>query len=409
MTQPDYDFVIIGARCAGASTARLLALSGARVLVVDRSRLGADTLSTSYLMRGAVVQLQRWGILPALIAAGTPPVRTTHFHYASRSVSVDIRPEPGFDALYAPRRTVLDPLLVRAALAAGAEVRFGAKLTGLLHSDEGRVCGIQIDGRERVTAGCVVGADGSRSQVADWVGAAKYRAGNWAWTGFYGYFADLPVDDYNWYYAHGLSAGIAPTNDGLRTVFVSGPAAQFPDLGGDRERTMLRMAQRVSPQLAAALQAARRVGGLRGMPGVPGFYRESFGPGWALVGDAGYYRDPNTAHGISDALRDSELLARALLEGGDAALERYQATRDVASERLFWATDTIASSQWDEAEIPRLLLDVSKGMQDGVRVIAGFASVANQPAGTKRSASQTRSSGIPDSRLDIRTDSRSGL
>jgi flavin-dependent dehydrogenase len=408
MTNTDFDFVIVGARCAGASTARLLALAGARVLVVDRSRLGADTLSTSYLMRGAVMQLQRWGILPGLIAAGTPPVRTTHFHYASRSVAVDIRPAPGFDALYAPRRTVLDPLLVQAAQAAGAEVRFGAKATGLLRSDDGRVSGIELDGGEYVTAGTVIGADGVHSQVADWVDSPRYRVGNSSWTGIYGYFARFSVDSYHWYYVDGLSAGVAPTNDGLSTIFVSGPTERLPQLRTDRERSMLQIAAHISPQLGAALASARRVGGLRVIPAERGFYRQPFGPGWALVGDAGYFRDPNTAHGISDALRDSELLARALLEGGDDALERYHATRDAASVRLFHASDELAGSQWDEAQVERLLRDVSEGIRDGVRVVAGFATEATQPA-SMTSATQARSSGIPDSRLDIRTDSRSGL
>jgi flavin-dependent dehydrogenase len=364
MTTNNYDFVIVGARCAGAATARLLALGGARVLVVDRSRLGADTLSTSYLMRGAVLQLQRWGVLPALIAAGTPPVRMTHFHYASRSVSVEMR-EP----LYAPRRTLLDPLLVEAAQLAGAEVRFASRAVRLLWDDRGRACGIELAGGERVTAGRVIGADGLHSQVAEWTDAACYRVGAHSSATIYGYFSRLSVDSYHWYYAHGLSAGVAPTNDGLSTVFVGASSEALPELRADREAGLLRIASRVSPALGTALASARRVGGLRVFAGLRGYTRQPFGPGWALVGDAGYFRDPTTAHGISDALRDSELLADALLAGGDGALEQYRATRDAASDRLFFASDALASGLWDEAQVELLLRDASEGMRDGVRVL----------------------------------------
>src|SRR4051812_44103940 len=103
-----YDVLVVGARCAGAATAMLMARKGLRVLVIDRSGYGADTISTHALMRGGVLQLHRWGVLPRLLEAGTPPVRTTTFHYGDESVSVAMKPSHGVDALYAPRRTLLD-------------------------------------------------------------------------------------------------------------------------------------------------------------------------------------------------------------------------------------------------------------------------------------------------------------
>src|SRR3954447_8102767 len=105
-----WDVVVVGARVAGAATAMLLARAGLRVLCVDRSRYGSDTLSTHALMRGGVIQLDRWGLLPALEAAGTPAVRRTVFHYGDESYGVSIRPSGGVDALFAPRRTVIDTL-----------------------------------------------------------------------------------------------------------------------------------------------------------------------------------------------------------------------------------------------------------------------------------------------------------
>src|SRR4051794_31863251 len=143
---PDYDVVVVGARVAGAATALLLARRGARVLVVDRARRGSDTMSTHALMRPAVVQLHRWGLLDDLMAAGTPPVTRTTFHYGEEQVPITLRPVAGTSALAAPRRTVLDPLLLDVAEAAGADVLTGVRVTDLQHDHgTGRVNGVELD------------------------------------------------------------------------------------------------------------------------------------------------------------------------------------------------------------------------------------------------------------------------
>jgi flavin-dependent dehydrogenase len=139
-----YDAVIIGARCAGAATGLLLARSGAKVLVVDGQAYGSDTMSTHALMRGAVLQLERWGLTSNVVAAGTPAIRSTTFHYSDESIRVDIKPDHGVDRLFAPRRTVLDPLLVDAARKAGAEVRHGISLSELQFASGGRVIGATL-------------------------------------------------------------------------------------------------------------------------------------------------------------------------------------------------------------------------------------------------------------------------
>src|SRR6188472_3618251 len=171
-----YDVVVVGARAAGASTAMLLAQAGLRVLVVDRSRYGADTLSTHALMRGGVMQLNRWGLLDRVVEAGTPAVRQVRFRLANDDLTIKIKPAHGVDALYAPRRTVLDPMLVDAAIAAGAEVRYGISVLDVRRDSKGRVTG--IDARDATghavafDAALVIGADGTRSTIADRVGAA---------------------------------------------------------------------------------------------------------------------------------------------------------------------------------------------------------------------------------------------
>jgi 2-polyprenyl-6-methoxyphenol hydroxylase-like FAD-dependent oxidoreductase len=179
-----WDVIVVGARVAGAATALLLARAGLRVLCVDRSRSGGDTLSTHVLMRGGVLQLQRWGVLDAVAEAGTPPVRRTVFHYGAESTAVSIRPSTGVDALYAPRRTVIDALLMDAAKRAGATIEFGAAVTGLHRDGNERVAGVVIDDRRRgrraqrvERAPLVVGADGRNSVVAGNTGAPTVFVG----------------------------------------------------------------------------------------------------------------------------------------------------------------------------------------------------------------------------------------
>ena len=197
------DVVVVGARCAGAATAMLLARAGRSVLLVDRGDYGSDILSTHALMRGGVLQLARWNLLGRIIEAGTPPVKTTTFHLGDEKVHVPIKPKFGVDALYAPRRTVLDRVLVDAAEQSGALVRFGTRLTGLSRGSDGGVDGVVLQDRAgrsvQVTAKHVVGADGMRSTVAGLVGAPVYRSGRHATAVLYGYWPDLPVDGYNWH------------------------------------------------------------------------------------------------------------------------------------------------------------------------------------------------------------------
>src|SRR6516225_6640326 len=234
---PHYDVIIAGARCAGAATALLLARQGARVLVLDKSRYGTDTLSTHALMRGAVVQLHRWGLLPAVAGAGTPPVRSTTFHLADAVTTILVKPKHGVEALYAPRRRVLDAILADAARSAGADVRFGTSLTGLRRDRAGRVTG--ITGRAggthlEASADLVVGADGRRSTVARWVGAEAAHGAPASSVLIYRYVLHDATDGFHWYFLDGAAAGVIPTNDGQACVFAATSAERLrgePDLG----------------------------------------------------------------------------------------------------------------------------------------------------------------------------------
>ncbi|MDH4348843.1 MAG: FAD-dependent monooxygenase, partial [Gemmatimonadota bacterium] len=329
--RPRYDVVIAGARVAGAATAMLLARRGLRVLVVDPMRRGSDTLSTHALMRGGVMQLARWGLLDAIREAGTPTIRTTSFHYDDETITVPIKERDGVDGLYAPRRTVIDPILLDAAEAAGAEVVLGHAVVDLHRDGDGRVRRATIagiSGRDvEVETDLVIGADGIRSRIAQMVGAEEQHVATYRTASIYSYRRDLGMEGFHWFYSVGASVGAIPTNDGDTCVFASLPPAEF-ELGraGGLEALYREVLEQVSPELARRVAATDISGKLRGFAGVRGFLRRAAGPGWALVGDAGYFKDPLTAHGITDALRDSELLARAVLEGGDGALAGYQAT-----------------------------------------------------------------------------------
>jgi 2-polyprenyl-6-methoxyphenol hydroxylase-like FAD-dependent oxidoreductase len=360
----------------------LLARAGLRVVVLDRGRYGADTLSTHALMRGAVMQLRRWDLLDRIVAVGTPPIRRTTFRYANEEIVIPIKEAHGVDALYAPRRTVLDPVLVDAATAAGAEVRYGVTVTGIRRDHHGRVIGIVgRDGtghRVDIDARFIVGADGLRSAVARHVGAPVEHEGTAASAVVYGYWSGLDATGYEWMFRPSASAGVIPTNNGLACVFA---AADPTRVGRGGFRVLESLLEDASPETAARVRAATRSVGVRTFVGHPGFMRRAWGPGWALVGDAGYWKDPLTAHGLTDALRDAELLSRALVAAAsgesseDDALAGYQSVRDRLALPLFRITDTIAAQRWTDAEIGALLLDLSAAMANEVEALGALDAI----------------------------------
>jgi len=369
------DAVIVGARCAGAATAMLLARAGARVLLIDKGKYGTDTLSTHALMRGAVLQLTRWGLLPAVVAAGTPPVHTTTFSYSRQDVSVHIEPKFGVEALYAPRRRVLDRILVDAAIESGVEVRYGVRVDGVTRGDDGRVRGITAmagDTRLAIEADIVVGADGLHSAIAAAVGSPDLVRGRAAAGILYSYWEDVPVDGYYWRFVPNASLGAIPTNNGT-CVFASVPSARFRDaVRRYAASAYRRLLHEVSPTWAARLGAARQLEPVRGFAGQVGYIKRGTGPGWALVGDAGYFKDPITAHGITDALRDAELLARAITKNTAAAFAEYETLRLDLSRRLLEVTDDIASYAWTDDELQQLHRAFSSEMSREVRALAAL-------------------------------------
>jgi flavin-dependent dehydrogenase len=373
-----YDVVVVGGRIAGASTALVLARAGARVAIVERGRRGSDTVSTHALMRAGVLQLSRWGLLDRVVAAGTPPIRRTLFHYPDgERVQVSIRPSPGVNALYAPRRTVLDQILVDAAEQAGACFLPETTATSLLRAADGRVRGVAaLDARGsriEIEAALTVGADGIRSLVADQAEASFLQRGRTASALLYRYVQDLPGVGYEWVYGARTAAGLIPTNAGDTCVFVGTTPERMRDLRrSGREAAFTTLLGSADPELADRVLGAGARTSMRGWRGVPGHVRKSWGPGWALVGDAGYFKDPITTHGMTDGLRDAELLADGILEtlGGSVpeavAMAAYQTTRDQLSAQFRAATEEVAGYEWDAVRARELLRIVSSAMSDEV-------------------------------------------
>ncbi len=331
------------------------------------AEFGSDTVSTHALMRAGVLQLRRWGVVDAIVDAGTPPVRRTSFHYADGTLEMSLKPAAGVDALYAPRRTVLDRLLVDAARDAGATVRFGTTVNTLLQDRDDQVAG--ISGRDRdgqefsARAALTIGADGLHSFVARQVDAPFERVGRHASACVYAYWADLDVDGYEWFWRAGTMIGLIPTNDDEVCVCVCAPLDRLRATGYGE------LIDAVAPEVAARSTTAARPSRLRRFRGAPGYVRRATGPGWALVGDAGYYKDPLSAHGITDALRDAELLALGVIDG---SITEYQRERDRLSTDLFEIVDELAGFSWDADRVRDLLLSLSASMTDEIEALGGL-------------------------------------
>jgi flavin-dependent dehydrogenase len=315
-----FDVLIVGARCAGSPLALLLARRGYQVAVLDAASFPSETLSTHLIWPAGVAALHRWGMWPA-VAAGNPGI--CHRGLTSMAGGTLLGPwypVDGVDYTVNIRRIKLDAMLVARAGEAGADVREGVVVDGLLR-DGDRVVGVAgyvRKTRRRFTdhAAMVVGADGQRSTVAALVGAASDHVVPSLSVTYYRYVADLPGDrDLDEVYTCAPREYLfSPTDDGLTVVNLVMANELAPAFRQDVEGNFLR-AFDLQPALAARLRAARPVERIRGVLNQPNFYRRSYGPGWALVGDAAYTKDPVRAQGISDAFIDAEALAGALSDG----------------------------------------------------------------------------------------------
>ena len=385
-----HDVVIVGGRVAGSATAMLLARLGHDVVVVDQASFPSDTVSTHSIARSGVVQLRRWGLLDEVLDSGAPAIRQITFHARGESVSRPVKDKAGVDFLVAPRRYVLDTILAAAAERAGADVRPGVTVTGVQRNRHGRVVGVR--GRDHagaevdIGARYVIGADGLRSRVARSAGAAITEARPAGGAAQYAYYAGIPWTGIEFFIGERSLAGVFPTHHGQACIWVCTPSTAAKAV---RRRARSRAAafgellEHSAPQLAKRLRQARRTSPVAGMLRMPNQVREAFGPGWALVGDAGYHRDAVTGYGISDAFRDADFLAAALDQAlgavaeETAALALYQRRRDQELREIFDIT-------WRLAAYPPVSAFIELQKQLGAAIDKQAAVLAARPARGER-------------------------
>ncbi|MDQ1696118.1 MAG: hypothetical protein QOJ03_1471 [Frankiaceae bacterium] len=382
----EYDAIVVGARCAGSPTAMLLARKGYRVLVVDQATFPSDTLSTHMIHAPGVSALTRWGLIEQVVASGCPRIDTYSFDFGPITISGTPRPQDGISHGYAPRRTVLDKILVDAAAAAGAEVREAFTVEDLV-VEGGVVVGISGHSHDGPTvverAPVVIGADGRNSRVAKVVRPEQYNDKPKLQWSYYTYWSGLPVSGFEVVVRPDRGWGALPTNDGLTLVVVGWPFAEAPAYKSDIEANYLKTFE-LAPEFAERVRSATREEPFSG-GAVPNFFRKPFGPGWALTGDAGYNKDPISAQGISDAFRDAELCVTALDEtfnGGrsfDDAMSAYQRARDTHVLAVYDFTTQLATMQAPPPEMQQLLGAVH-GNSEAMDAFASLTAGTMSPA-----------------------------
>jgi 2-polyprenyl-6-methoxyphenol hydroxylase-like FAD-dependent oxidoreductase len=382
MAQP-YDAIVVGARCAGSPTAMLLARQGHRVLLVDRATFPSDTVSTHFLHPPGVAALERWDLRDRLAGTGCPPLHSYSFDFGPFTIQGTPRPADGVDEAYCPRRTVLDAMLVHAAADAGVEVREGFTVDELL-TDDDAVVGVHGKGADGgpVTehARVVIGADGRNSMVAKAVQPEQYNEKPAVSPAFYSYWSGVGSPGFQVYVGERCGMAAFPTHDDLTLVIVGMPEDDFNAGRRDVEGTFLRTVESV-PSFAERVLAGKREERFHTATDLSGYFRKPYGPGWALVGDAGYHLHPITAFGITDAFLDAERLANALdavfaeRSTYEDAMSVYQRERDEHAMAMYEMTFEFA--QLDEPpppEMQQLLGAVARSqeaMDDFVSVQAG--------------------------------------
>ena len=335
-----YDAIVIGARCAGAVTAMLLARQGHRVLLVERGDFPSDVHRGHFIHRHGPQRLADWGLLDRVVATNCPPL-TTHlsdfgdFPLIGRDIRV------GNVAWgYAPRRRQLDQVLVEAAVEAGAEFRPNFVVDSCLWEGD-RVTGIRgRDHRQSISsteeAVVTIGADGRNSTLARVVGAPAYEEAPTLTCCYFSYWSGVSTEGFEWYLRKNRVIFAFRTNDDLTAIFIGWPINEFASVRADIEGQFMRVVDMI-PEFGERVRSGRREERFYGAADMPNYLRRPFGPGWALVGDAGCHKDPMMAHGICDAFRDADFLATAIHEGLagqcplDDALMRYERRRNEAT------------------------------------------------------------------------------
>jgi 2-polyprenyl-6-methoxyphenol hydroxylase-like FAD-dependent oxidoreductase len=313
-----HDVIIVGARCAGASLAMLLARQGVKVLLVDRAGFPSDIPHGHFIHRHGPRRLRDWGLLDR-IAARTPAITSMTFDAGDFPLVAHDLVEDGVAWGYGPRRTTLDTILIQAAEESGASVRPCFNVFEYL-IEHGTVVGIHGRTQSGQTvlerASLVVGADGRNSGLARAVEAPMYNHVPAILFYYFSYWSDVPTQPFE-LYLRTLERRVIfsfRTEDDRFAIFVGAPMEEFEAFRRDIEGAFMRTLALV-PDFAERIRAGRRAERFYGCADLPNFYRKPCGNGWALIGDAGLHKDPFLALGICDGLRDADFLAEAICKG----------------------------------------------------------------------------------------------
>lgn len=355
----DCDVLIVGARVAGSSLAIRLAQRGRSVIAIDRDSFPSNTISTHLLAFNAVESLRRLGVLDAVLAKGFRPVRRHRAWIDDIAIEVPAGPPAAFSL--APKRIVLDQVLIDRARECGAQVIERARADGLMVED-GRVVGarVQMIGGElrEIRARVVVGADGKTSQVAQWVDAPKYNErepGRPIYLGYFHGVQEPPEPTVEMCFKSNRIGFCFPMRPDENLLCIEAQPADFADMRRDPMGWFVNAMSEL-PGLATRIRDARIDGKLLGIRNVDNFFRKPYGPGWALTGDAAYVKDPCTGYGVGDALLQGFLLAKALdswFEGADweDTMSAFHQRRDTLLTPLFEqtaaATEAVDTAQAD--------------------------------------------------------------
>ena len=382
-----YDAIVVGARCAGSPTSMLLARKGYRVLLLDKATFPSDKLSTHYIQQAGIARLKRWGLLERLTASNCPPIFMGTFDFGPFALTGAPPQADGIAAAYCVRRTVLDKILVDAAVAAGAELREGFTVQEVL-MDGQRVTGIRgrtPDGSSVTEqARIVIGADGQHSLVARTVQAPMYNERSTFGCCYYTYWSDVPTQGFEIHPRDNRIMGAFPTNDGLVCILVAWPHAQFHAFRANIEGNYLKTLELV-PDLAERVRSGKREERFVGTADLTNFFRKPYGSGWALIGDAGYHKDPSTAQGITDALRDAELLAEALDSGFtehqplEKALADYERQRNETVMPIYELTCQLASFEPPPPQMQQLFAALQGNQEQTNRYFGTIAGTVSVP------------------------------
>jgi flavin-dependent dehydrogenase len=382
-----YDAIVVGARCAGSPTAMLLARKGYRVLLLDRDSFPSDHLSAHWIHQPGVARLERWGLRHRLTATGCPPITSITMDLGPFALRGSPPALEGVAEAYCPRRTVLDKLLVDAAVESGAELRERFSVEQLVWDGE-QVSG--ISGRSAAGASVtehariVIGADGIHSLVARQVQAPTYNERPTYSCAYYSYWSGVPVKSVEFYPRNRCGFGALPTHDGLTCIIAGRPSDQFGSYRADVEGTFMEILDQ-APAFAERVRQGRREERFSGTAEMLNFFRKPFGPGWALVGDAGYHKDSITAQGISDAFRDAELVAESVdagLSGRrsiEEALADYEQRRNRAAFPLYDLTCQFAMLEPPPPDMQQLFAALRGNQADTDRFMGTLAGTTPIP------------------------------